>query len=154
MKLSNYTSPELLLAGLTAQDKRETLAAMVDRLLEAGKVADGETLLNELMAREVVESTGIGGGIALPHARSQVVAGSLVTIARLAQPIAFDSVDGEPVDLVFLLVGSRELPGQQLRILARISRLVRIQSFLGDLREADTPAALFQALLDAEAQHF
>jgi fructose-specific phosphotransferase system IIA component len=154
MKLLNYCSPELCFASLKAANRRECLEVLVDRLGELGRINDSQVLLKAILAREEMESTGIGGGMALPHVRSDQLAGSVVMIAHLAEPVEFGSVDGEPVDLVFLLVGSRELPGQQLRVLARISKLLRIDSFLAALRAADTPASVIAALREVEAKHF
>ena len=154
MKLLNYCSPELCFASLNAANRGECLEVLVDRLAELGRINDPQALLEAILAREEMESTGIGGGMALPHVRSDQIAGSVVMIAHLAEPIAFGSVDGEPVDLVFLLVGSRELPGQQLRVLARISKLLRIDSFLQALRAAETPASIIAALREVEAKHF
>lgn len=154
IKLLNFTGPELVFARLRVADRDECLRRLVVRLEELGKIRNAEALLREIVAREEVETTGIGRGIAIPHARSELVVGSLVMIAQLAEPILFNSIDGEPVDLVFLLAGARELPGQQLRILARISKLVRIDSFLSELRSAKTPADIIGAVRAAEAQHF
>lgn len=154
IKLLNFTSPDMAMAKLAVRDREACLRAFAGRLVELGKIADGEALYREILAREEVETTGIGRGIAIPHVRSPLLVGSLVMIATLAEPIRFNAVDGEPVDLVFLLAGSRELPGQQLRLLARISKLVRIDSFLADLRSALTPADVIHAVQAAEAQHF
>ncbi len=154
MKLLNFTGPDLVLTRLAVESREECLRVMVDRLAELGKITEGEPLYRELVSREEVETTGIGGGIAIPHARSQIVVGSLVMVATLDRPIAFNAVDDEPVDLVFLLAGSRDLPGQQLRVLARISKLVRIDSFLRGLRSAETPADVIAAIREAEASHF
>jgi mannitol/fructose-specific phosphotransferase system IIA component (Ntr-type) len=154
MKLINYVSPETVIADLSVATSEECLRSLVGRLVELGKVVDGERLLADLLARERVESTGIGGGIAIPHARSEAVVGSLVVIARLTRPIPFNAVDGEPVDLVFLLAGQKDQPGQQLRVLARISRLARMESFLKAVRCATTPARILDALMAEEAKHF
>jgi len=154
MKLLNFTAPELAFARFPAESRENCLRAMVERLREIGRIREPETLYSEIMAREEVETTGIGRGIAIPHARSDTVLSSLVMIATLSEPIEFNAVDGEPVDIVILLAGSRELPGQQLRVLARISKLVRIDGFLADLRRATTPADILHAIQSAEAKHF
>jgi fructose-specific phosphotransferase system IIA component len=154
VKLLNYVTPDTVFARLRVSSKEDCLRTLVGRLVELGKVTDGRTLLSDVLSRERVESTGIGGGIAIPHARSEAVVGSLVMIATLAEPIPFSAVDGEPVDVVFLLAGQKEHPGQQLRVLARISRLARLQTFLRELRAAQTPAQILDALMAEEAKHF
>lgn len=154
MKLGNFITPELAFAGLELPDRDAVLRFLVEQLAEAGRTTDPEGLLREVLAREDVETTGIGGGIAIPHARTDSVVGSVVMIATLATPVRFNSVDGEPADLIFFLAGARELPGQQLRVLARISKLVRIDGFLGDLRSATSPAEILHAVQVVEAKHF
>ncbi len=150
MKLIEYTSEELCLAGLRVPDKESCLDRMCARLEEAGRLKERSALHRALLEREKVESTGIGGGIALPHARCEDFDGHAVAIAHLAEPIDYGAPDGRPVDLVFLLAGSSRRPGQQLRVLARISTLVRIDSFLAELRAASTPEAMCRALRKAE----
>jgi mannitol/fructose-specific phosphotransferase system IIA component (Ntr-type) len=154
MKLLNYCCPEHCITSLKAASRAECLEVLCERLAELGRIEDAQEMLEALLAREAVESTGIGGGIAIPHVRSRQLNGSIVMIANLAEPIEFEAKDGEPVDLIFLLLGSLELPGQQLRVLARISKLVRIDSFLADLRAAKTPAEVIAALREVEAKHF
>lgn len=154
MKLLNFTGPELTLAKLPLGRREDVVRLLAERLLEEGRVNDAGRLVQEVLAREEVETTGVGGGIALPHARSEVVMGTHVCVATLAEPIAWNAIDGEPVDIVVLLVGNRELPGQQLRVLARIAKLVRIGSLLDELRAAESPAQIIKALQVAEARHF
>ena len=154
MKLLNFTAPELALARLPLGRREDVVRLMAERLVEEGRATDAARLGQEILAREEVETTGIGGGIAIPHARSEIVMGTHVCVATLAEPVAWNAIDGEPVDLVFLLAGNRELPGQQLRVLARISKLVRIGALLGELRAAETPAQIIRALQAAEARHF
>jgi len=154
MKLSNFTAPELVFAQLDVPDRDSCLRTLVNRLREAGRIREPEILLSEIFSREEVETTGIGRGIAIPHARSDTVLASVVMVATLAEPVDFGSIDGEPVDVVVLLAGSRELPGQQLRVLARISKLVGLDDFMADLRSARTPADIMAAITTAEAKHF
>jgi fructose PTS system EIIBC or EIIC component len=111
------------------QDKRELIRRMVDQLTQAGVVADAEGVTNALLDRERVMSTGIGGGVAIPHAQSASVQGLAVSLARPQKGIDFESLDEKPVQLVFMIVGPEERGGF-IRILARISRLL----YAGDLQ--------------------
>ena len=154
MKLLNFTSPELAFADLALSRRDDVVRLFSERLVEQGGATDATRLADEILAREEVETTGIGGGIAIPHARSEAVVGTHVIVASLAEPISWNAVDGEPVDLLFLLAGNRELPGQQLRVLARISKLVKIPALLSDLRAAETPAQVIKAIQATEARHF
>lgn len=154
MKLLNFTGPELVFARLPLGRREDVVRLLAERLVEEGRATDAPRLVQETLAREEVETTGIGGGIALPHARSEIVVGTHVCVATLSEPIAWNAIDGEPVDVVFLLAGNRELPGQQLRVLARISKLIRIGALIGELRAAESPAQIIKALQAAEARHF
>ena len=154
MKLLNFTSPELAFANLDLGRREDVVRLFCERLVDQGCATDAARLTEEVLAREEVETTGIGGGVAIPHARSEVVVGTHVVIGTLREPISWNAVDGEPIDLLFLLVGNRELPGQQLRVLARISKLLRIPALLTDLRAAETPAQVIKAIQVTEARHF
>lgn len=154
MKLLNYTAPELCFARLEVGGREELLRQLCDELGRSGRSSNPGQLLEELLAREAVETTGIGGGIAIPHARSETVVSSVVCVATLAEPVDFAAVDGEPVDVVLLLVSPRPMPGELLRVLARVSKLVRIDRFLQELRAATSPARLLDAVRAAEARHF
>ncbi len=151
MKLLDTTSEDLCMAALQVPDKETCLRTMCAQMVRAGRVADDRKLLRALLEREAVESTGIGRGIALPHARCEDFRGNAVAIASLAHSVDFGSPDGRPVDLVFLLAGSQRSPGQQLRTLALLSRLVRVESFLEALRKAASPAEMIEVLRATES---
>jgi len=104
------------------------------------------------MERESVLSTGIGFGVAIPHARSAAVR-ELTMVAGVCQsPVQFDAIDGEPVRLFFLIVGPEASAGLHVKILSRIARLVRRDSVRQQLIEATTADAFYNVLLDAEAR--
>lgn len=152
MRLQDYTAAEDLIAGLPARNREDCIARICEHLHRRGKIQDPAALTEEILGREQLESTAIGGGIALPHVRSEQVPGAMVAIAQLAEPIDFNAMDGAPVDLVFLLLGAKELPGQHLRVLARISKLVRDYQFLSGLRDAESVAAVATSLEETEAR--
>jgi len=150
MKLLDYTTEDFCLASLEAQDRDTCLQTLSSRLNQGGRIEDPQELYRALLNREKAESTGIGRGIALPHARCEGFQGHAVAIAHLRRPVDFRSADGKAVDLVFLLAGSSRFPGTQLRILARISQLVHNPSFLEGLRKASTPSAILDCLRETE----
>ena len=115
--------------NMKADTKQAVVAQLVELLAAKGVVTDTETVLRDIRAREQVMSTGIGGGIAVPHAQSTGAGRLALALGRPAAPIDFDALDGRPVELVFLLVGPDERGGF-IRILARISRLL----YSGDLQ--------------------
>ena len=117
----------------------EVVARLVDRLTEGGDVSSASDLVSEIMRRENEGSTAIGGGLVIPHARFGGVREVCIAVATLADPVDMPSEDGRPVDIVILLVGPEGDPRQMLRVLARLARLVRQDSFLQGLRESTTP---------------
>ena len=123
-----------------------SVAAAVDRMVatlaEGGEVSSASELAVEVMRREAEGSTAIGGGLVIPHARFNGVSEVRIAVATLAEPVDIPSEDGQPVDIIILLVGPDGDPRQMLRVLARLARLVRQGSFFQGLREAETSDAL------------
>lgn len=124
MLLSELLSPERIRIPLRGGSKDELLAELVGVLHEAGAIDDREGVLRAVQEREALLSTGVGSGVAIPHAKA-VGAHQLTMAAGVtAEGVDFDALDGRPVNLFFLLVGSDEMAGQHLKALSRISRLV------------------------------
>ncbi|MBK8229949.1 MAG: PTS sugar transporter subunit IIA [Candidatus Eisenbacteria bacterium] len=130
MSLTELIQRDCIQLDVPAADKAELIRAMVERLRSAGVVTDPDAVLKALLERERVMSTGIGGGVAIPHAQSPAVQRLAVSLARPHGEIAFESLDEKPVRLVFMIVGPEERGGF-IRILARISRLL----YTGDLQK-------------------
>jgi mannitol/fructose-specific phosphotransferase system IIA component (Ntr-type) len=134
---------------LQATDKSGVLKELVDFLVErsGGNAAE---ILTAVREREAVLSTGIGFGIAIPHAKSPS-APALVLVAGVApQPVPFDAIDGEPVRLFFLLIGPDSAAGLHVKALSRIARVVRRESVRAALLAAPTPEAFVRAIAAAE----
>ncbi len=142
MKLMDYTTPGGFLPRLECDSVAEAVARLVDQLLDGGDVGSAQDLVQEVMRRETEGSTAIGGGLVIPHARFAGVREVRIAVATLAEPVDIPSEDGLPVDIVILLVGPDGDPRRMLRVLARLARLARQESFLQGLREALTPDAL------------
>lgn len=105
-----------------------------------------QILLTEIIRREQLGSTGIGDGIAIPHTRAPELTKPYGSLVRLTQPIEFDSIDGEPVDLVFFLVLPGSPPSAHLNSLACVTRTLRDPTILADIRKAASAAALYTAV--------
>jgi PTS system nitrogen regulatory IIA component len=142
MNLMDYTSPGGFLPRLECPSVADAVVRLVDQLLEAGEINSAEGLVGEVMRRETEGSTAIGGGLVIPHARFSGVKEVRLAVATLVDPVDIPSEDGRPIDVVILLVGPEGDPRQMLRVLARLARLVRQESFLQDLREASTADSL------------
>lgn len=149
MSLSELIQKPCIQLDLEAEDKASLIRQMVARLIESGIVSDGEKVLAALLDRERVMSTGIGGGVAIPHAQSPAVNTLAVALCRPAHAISFESLDEKPVRLVFMIVGPEERGGF-IRILARISRLL----YSGDLQKrllaAPTPEEVHRIIAEEE----
>ena len=132
--------------GLAAPSKAAVLDGMVDLLAGHPAVLDLDGVREEVHAREARMSTGVGSGLAIPHARSGGVTGTAAAFAITAEPIGFGSIDGAPVRLVFLLVGPERERGHHLVWLSRVSRLMNRAGFRADLLAARTADDVLDAI--------
>lgn len=110
-----------------------------------------EEVMAALRARESVLSTGIGGGVAIPHAKTPLVGELLMAAGVAADPVDYDSLDGEPADLFFLLLGPETAASTHVRALGRISRLLRREPLREALRQADDREAFLRVVAESEA---
>jgi nitrogen PTS system EIIA component len=146
MKISDFLSPGNVMIDVAAADKQKLLLALARK---AGAIVglSPEQILAELQKREELGSTGVGGGVALPHARFHQISQSTGMLLRLRKPIAFDAVDEEPVDIVFLLLLPEASEGEQLGALAAIARKLRNPEITAALRDARDTAEMYQVLV-------
>jgi fructose-specific phosphotransferase system IIA component len=144
VRIADYASVDLVATGLDAQTKGDLLRQMVDLLVRGGRLQQSDALMEALLKREEVMSTGIGGGIALPHALSDDLGQLYVVFARTGKPIDFEALDSQPVDLVFMLVGPKASGNMYVKLLARVSRLLQSDEFKNRLRGAATPDAILE----------
>ena len=139
--------PDAVLASVKASGKKALLAELAGRAAAVFKF-DERRLFDRLLERERLGSTGIGGGIAIPHARMATLTKPCGLFARLAQPVDFDSIDERPVDIVFLLVAPEGAGADHLKALARVSRLLRDRSLVEKLRATESADALYALLVE------
>jgi len=138
------------LPRLRASSKKQLLQEIAERASTLTGLHD-RAIFDVLLERERLGSTGIGGGVAIPHGKLDGLKAVVGVFVRLQQPIDFDAVDGRPVDLVFMLLAPAGAGADHLKALARISRLFRDEDMVGRLRGSDTAEAIF-ALLTESAQ--
>ncbi len=152
MDLGDLLAPGGIFPSFEATSKKE---ALQDLSLQAAELTglDGRVIYDTLLQRERLGSTGLGRGIAIPHVKIAGVGGIVSLFARLVRPIDFESPDGEPVDLIFVLLAPDHAGGDHLKALARISRLVREPAALERLRAAPDLASLREALTLPLASH-
>jgi nitrogen PTS system EIIA component len=149
MDLGDLISPEAVLPFLRAKTKKQLLQELAGRAARLAGVQERE-VFDTLLQRERLGSTGLGQGIAIPHGKIAGLKRIVGVFARLAEPIDFDAVDGEPVDIVFLLLAPEGAGADHLKALARVSRLLRDAHALDKLRGSKDQAALY-AILTEEA---
>jgi PTS system nitrogen regulatory IIA component len=136
---------------VSASGKRQALSAVAEIAARTfGIDLKASEILEALLAREAAGSTGVGHGVAVPHARLPGLTRLRAVFARLDQPVEFGAVDDRPVDLVFALFAPPQASGEHLRALARVSRALRQATLREHLRQASTPDAIL-ALLVKEA---
>jgi mannitol/fructose-specific phosphotransferase system IIA component (Ntr-type) len=153
MRLTDFLSPETIKVPLDGTTKEEVLRELVELTCRGDEEQSCAAVLETIIERERLMSSGIGQGIALPHGlwtHDKPFAGSL---GIPAQPIAFDSIDGKPVTIVFLLVCNEEHTNTKLRALARISRLLHREDFRTGLATSTSAERAMQVILDEEARH-
>lgn len=150
MTLFDLLTPERIRIPLKGRTKDDLLRELVD-VVAAGNGADREEMLRAVREREAVLSTGIGHGVAIPHGKSSALSELRLAAGTASEAVDFDALDGEPVRLLFLLVGPETAAGAHIKALSRISRLVRQDSVRQRLTEAETPEAFLEALREAES---
>ncbi len=151
--LSELLSPKRVKIPLeNAHEKGALLRELVDLVARAeGLEKEAEEIYRAIQAREEVLSTGIGDGVALPHAKSEAVPDLVVAAGVSAQPVEFDALDGQPVRLFFLLLAPERAMGLHIKALSRISRLLRQDALRQRLVAAADPAEFVRIVQEAEA---
>jgi nitrogen PTS system EIIA component len=150
MNLAEIIDSRAILPAVKAQNKKQLLQELSQSL--GGIVAvDHRIIFETLLTREKLGSTGLGQGIAIPHGRLPNISRVYGLFAKLATPIAYDSVDGEPVDLVFVLLSPNHAGADHLTALARISRLLRAPDTMAKLRGTATAEGLYAILTEPPA---
>ena len=149
--LADLLIPERIKVPLAATSKDEVLRELVSLAVPGASLAAHDAITDAVRERERLLSTGIGGGIAIPHGRTGAVE-QLVLAAGVARtPVAFDALDGQPVSLFFLLLGPESVAGAHVRALGRISRLLRHESVRTALQQAPDARSFLDRLSGAEA---
>lgn len=149
MLVRELLPPEAVRVDVPCTDKASVLRALAHQAARRADL-DEERVLESLARRESLGTTGLGGGIALPHARIEGLAAPIACFARLARPVPFDAPDLAPVDLVFLFLAPEEPPSDLLRSLAQIGALMRRRDVPDRLRGADDPETVVRVLEDAQ----
>lgn len=146
MNLGDLTRPELVFVGLPGTDRPTILKAMADRLAESSVFEDSDALYQRLWEREKLGSTAIGSGVAIPHCKMKELDEVVVAIGVSKRDVDFESEDGEPVRLLFLVVSPDDKPADHLRSLAAISKWVKSDSHVEALLKTEDPDEIHRLL--------
>jgi PTS system nitrogen regulatory IIA component len=151
MKIADLITPDLVFAALEATDKAGILRELSERLAAASGQVGAEAIHRVLSEREQQASTAVGDGVAIPHGKLDVVTRLVACVARAPRGVSFDSIDGKPTFLFFVLVWPENSTGLHLKALARISRVFKDPEFRTRLLDAPSAAEMFRIIVDKDA---
>ena len=153
MKVSELLKSEFIISDLKGESKEEIINELIDLFKNDPRVEDIEKVRSAVLDREKVMSTGVGKGFAIPHGKTNAVKEIVGAFGRIKDGIDYDALDGNPVNLVFLLVGKDNLISTHIKLLSRISRLMNKDDFRHRLKEANSADEIVK-LFSEEEEHF
>ena len=152
MKIKDILAPESMIMALKATNKEDAIKEMADLEVKTGIVNDEDEFIKSIWARENESTTGIGDGIAMPHARNKTINKARVLFAKSEKGIDYNSLDGQPVHLFFMITAPDGADNTHLEALAKLSGLLIDPDLVSALKEAQTPEEVIQLFEDAEKQ--
>ena len=147
MEISDLITPDSIFSKLPATSKKQALQELAKRASDISELNE-RVIFDALIERERLGTTGVGNGIAIPHGKLAGLDRLHGLFARLDKPIEFDSIDEQPVDLIFLLLAPECAGADHLKALARVSRLLRDRLICEKLRGSEDPNALYALLIE------
>jgi PTS system nitrogen regulatory IIA component len=153
LRLADYLREDLVLWDLPVLEKTAFIEEFAAQVAERLPALNSQDLAARLLAREAEQTTGIGSGLALPHAMVPGLPQTLLVVGRAQPDLDFAALDSRPVDLLFLLLSPPEAAALHLRVLARLARIIDSETTLATLRSATEPAEFYQMLLAEDARH-
>lgn len=150
MKISSLLEKETVLINLKAGNKTELISGLVEKLEPKIGTDMIESVKEAVLEREQVMSTGVGKSLAIPHAKIAGIEDNFAVFAKLENPIEYGSIDNQPVEIVFLLVGGQEKASIHIKLLSRISRLMNNDVFRNQLLHAKSPDEVIRIFSEEE----
>lgn len=150
MNVSDILSLEKIKVDFKTSDKFGVINELIDLFVDDPKVSNVDEMRNAIIDREEIQSTGVGSGFAIPHAKTDGVTDMIAAFGRLSEPIEFESIDEQPVNLIFLMVAEESAVGPHIQMLSRISRLMSRESFRQSLINAATPEEIYELFRNEE----
>ncbi len=154
MNLYSLLDSSAILANLKVKDKTELLNKIIDLLRPLVSDEQLEDIRQAVIQRENIMSTGVGKNLAIPHGKVASIEQNYAGFATLKEPVDFDSIDGKPVTMVFLLVGPEKKNNTHIKLLSRISRLMNSTSFRETLMQCETPDEIYEVFHQEELRYF
>jgi len=156
MKFVDFVTREAIRTSIEVTAKEQVIRTMITALLESGRISEEqyESVVEAILKREELGSTGIGRGVAVPHTKHPSVEELVGSVSISEEGVDFDSLDGEKVHLLFLLISPPDRPGDHLRALENISRQLRDESFCSFLKQSKTPDDVWLLLEEADNNQF
>lgn len=153
MRITELMDRDLIVPELHSNTKKEVLKELVDRITRKELDIDGSDLLRVLLEREELGSTGIGDGIAIPHGKVKKITGLMVSFGRSLGGVDFESMDGKPTHIIFLLIAPENSAGIHLKALARLSRLLKDSRFRKNIMEADSSQEIYDLIAQEDEKY-
>jgi PTS system fructose-specific IIC component len=154
MKISDILSADVIAVNMEVADKEDALKKIIALAANSKKILDINKVSETILEREKLVSTGVGKGFAIPHGKTDAISDIVAAFVITKEPIDFDSIDGEPVRFIFLLVGKETLLNTHIKLLSRISRLMNKDEFRQKLLEAKTSEEVLNIFKDEEKNYF
>ncbi len=153
MKLTEILKLERIVIDFKGSTKVEILNEMIDSFVGDSRVLDIETVRSVVLEREKIMSTGVGNGFAIPHGKTNMVSEMVAAFGLMKNPIEFEALDNEPVNLIFLLVGKEDAVGQHLKMLSRISRIMNQKTIREKLANAESSEEILQIFEEEDSKY-
>ena len=154
MKICEILQVSKIIPSLHGKEKNDVVNELVDLFKNDERVKDLDEMRSAVHEREKIMSTGVGKGFAIPHAKTNSVTEIVAAFGKLDEPIDFQALDEQPVNLVFLLVGKENLVGPHIKLLSRISRMMNKDEFRESLSKAKTAQEIYSLFENEEKQYF
>lgn len=153
MKICEILKPEMIIPEFKGRDKDAIINELIDLFEADNRVKDLEKVRTAVLEREKIMSTGVGNGFAIPHGKTPGVKEIVAAFGKTSDPLDFQALDGNPVNLVFLLVGKDNLVGPHIKLLSRISRMMNKEEFRSKLAAASSSEEIFEIFEEEEKKY-
>lgn len=151
MKITDYLKQQFVSASVKGKTKNDIIEEMLKLISTSKYILDFEKVRRAVFEREMVMSTGVGNGFAIPHGKSDAVTDIVAGFGITERPIDYDALDDKPVRLVFILIGKENMVGSHIKLLSRVSRLMNSEAFRNKLLSLTTSDEIIEAFRSEEA---